>query len=81
MDCFVASLLAMTGETVDIQTKSPGDGRGFYRVGQDHLAAPSLSRRLGLAPPRGEDVFGIAVGLSAALEDEVAGGLEGDTVE
>ena len=37
--------------------------------------------RLRLAAARGKDVFGVAVRLLAALEDEVAGGLEGDAVE
>src|SRR4051812_9135442 len=40
-----------------------------------------LPCRFRLAPPRGQNVFRVAVRLFAALEDEVAGGLEGDTVE
>ena len=38
-------------------------------------------RPFGFTTPRREYVFGIAVRLLAALEDEVAGGLERDTVE
>ena len=40
-----------------------------------------LSRRLRFAAAGGEDVFGIAVRLLAALEDQVAGRPEGDAVE
>src|ERR1700730_24650 len=41
----------------------------------------AFPRRLGFPAPGGENVFGVAVRLLAALEDQVAGGLEGDAVE
>src|SRR5215475_2448272 len=43
--------------------------------------ARQSARGLRFPAPRGKDVLGVAVRLLAALEDEIAGRLEGDAVE
>src|SRR3546814_14265701 len=58
----------------------------LHRHGRRVTHAPTFrqaarSRRLALAPPRGEQELGIAIGLFAALEHQIAGGVEGSPVK
>src|SRR5882757_623099 len=57
--------------------KSPGTAPGLLLLSCSRQSAGGFR----LAAARGEDVFGVAVRLRTALEDEVARRLEGDAVE
>src|SRR3546814_12484670 len=68
------------------QLPPPGGHAPLHRHGRRVTPAPTFrqaarSRRLALAPPRGEQELGIAIGLFAALEHQIAGGVEGSPVK